>query len=211
MYAATVRVALLVLTVFGVLIAQADARTVRPDYIDAARAAWPGSPCEGRETITVLDDGQMLARYGPSPLGLPYGGMASEGCNVTMRAAIVDSGPGCYVLTHEFGHLAGHPHSDDPRSLMFSAAEHPGVTWDAVYEPCDRAAHPMTLRRARYAVRQHLPGEERVACRWHQRSETADCVARWREWRGKTITLRAVFRVSWRAVFPKVTRTRTLR
>ncbi len=95
----------------------------------AARAAWPGSPCAGREVV-VFSDAEVRAIY-PNPA--TAAAMAYQ--NGSCRVVIADNAPKdlqtfCDVLTHEFGHLAGLGHdaagSDpaDPRVAMSAPPHH---------------------------------------------------------------------------------------
>lgn len=197
------RAAVLVLAALALSITAAPASaTVRADFLAAARQAWPESPCAGREQITVapLEDAHddHGAQYHLSGLAYP------EQCAVTIDAAIANELLGCYVLAHELGHLAtGEWHSTDPYSLMWTATRaHPDARWlaytESTYTPCEQAAHPLTLRGARGAVRAYISadrGTPQVACRWRERGLTARCRARWLEWHGRWRRLRDTFDV----------------
>lgn len=123
--------------------ASADAADTLARALPIARAAWPGSPCAGRETVQITD------RF-VDPSESVIGEADLDGsCNVRIRPGL-DAYDFCVTLVHEFGHLAGRTHAD--------VADHEGVmTGDpwAVrdYSPCDamdretpRQAAAATLR-----------------------------------------------------------------
>lgn len=91
-------------------------------YLPVARAAWPGSPCEGHETVHLRADMVWL-------FGEDYTGFASPAaCEVwlpTGQTAYVF----CTALTHELGHLAGHGHTKAPGIMN-------GTMLPADYQPC---------------------------------------------------------------------------
>lgn len=73
-----------------------------------ARAAWPGSPCEGREVVSLHSSDVMDAR---DAAGMAF---LDGQCHVWISndgPAAVDM---CNRLVHEFGHLAGYGHPDEP-------------------------------------------------------------------------------------------------
>lgn len=51
------------------------------------------------------------------------GGMASPTPCTAEVAADFPADRACFIAVHEYGHLAGKPHSDNPNSVMFRSAE----------------------------------------------------------------------------------------
>lgn len=87
-------------------------------YTPAARSFWSGSPCEGREIVHVVR--RVVSIYP----GARAQAFLDGSCRIQIEARIYYQGGGynfCVVLAHEFGHLAGHDHTDD-ESVMNLAA-----------------------------------------------------------------------------------------
>jgi hypothetical protein len=82
-------------------------------YLETARAYWPGSPCAGRETITLNAEPQIaaLARHNAHGWGDP------NTCHVYLRGGMNPT-TFCLVLAHELGHTAGAEHTN--RGIMNS-------------------------------------------------------------------------------------------
>lgn len=91
--------------------AQAQAGAVFADEIvsqrvlEVARAPWAAySPCHGQELLSVEPNGSLyLHPWAPAQAG-PY---CTIGIEVQMFT-VQDEATLCALLTHEFGHLAGH-------------------------------------------------------------------------------------------------------
>ena len=72
-------------------------------------------------------------------------GLAGDALAATCSVRVVASartwsGPRlCALLQHEFGHLAGRPHTDDPNDVMYEGS----IPWTA---PCTRAFPPPRAR-----------------------------------------------------------------
>lgn len=86
--------------------------------LPVARAAWPDSPCTGREYVAfkapdLVEDGQ-LSYFGDT--GDAYA--LPQGCRVYISTSVLSGYQLCALLVHEFGHLAGQGHSSDPESIM---------------------------------------------------------------------------------------------
>lgn len=89
--------------------------TIPNDAVQAAlpvaRAAWPDSPCRGHELVAIAPVPRSYALL--SPDGPPL-------CKVvisdTQMQAYPDQVPWftCMIMVHEFGHIAGYDHADDP-------------------------------------------------------------------------------------------------
>jgi len=113
----------------------ADSHPELGQVLPTARAAWPDSPCAGREEIAITDT---------LPSGAPDGALGAAAtfagrCLVLLRPVLLRPGWEyglCVAVTHEFGHLAGLGHSDDPADLMHPLLD--GVR----YEPCRLATGP---------------------------------------------------------------------
>lgn len=151
------RVMALTLLVLAVMPAVAGA-AIPPGALGVARAAWPGSPCAGREQVSEV----------PIVLGEPsYAGAAFvAGCRVEVR---VDLPPAtaCTTLVHEFGHLAGYGHPDTgPTPSDYRAAVM--VPVPSLWPSCAALGAPYVLAKdhAVGALRRALPRQRRiVGCR----------------------------------------------
>lgn len=131
------------LAVAAVLVVPAQASAARlplPQITQVARDYWPGSVCAGRETIlrNVVAEpaiAEGLRDYGARPLGLAWTGT----CTVAISPDI-DGNPWifCGVLVHEFGHLAGHAHTDDALDVMAPRFTFPPPACDRFLRGRDR-------------------------------------------------------------------------
>jgi hypothetical protein len=113
----------------------ADSYPELGQVLPTARAAWPGSPCAGREEIAITDTLPPGASEGSLGAAATFGGR----CLVVLKPVLLQPGWGyelCVAVTHEFGHLAGFRHSDDPADLMYPLLD------DVRYEPCRPATKP---------------------------------------------------------------------
>jgi Matrixin len=182
------RIVPLLLTLIAVCaVATADASGQAPatdaarlaQFLPIARAAWPGSPCAGREAVHLSGDAALRAEApaiaGP---GEALNGMAApETCEVWL-ASSMSPRTFCSVLVHEFGHLGGLQHTTTPGDVMNGAG-------DIDYAPCDRATAPPAGELLEDELRSVLPAPRtawRIRCGAKHGSERR-CVAR----RGKRI------------------------
>jgi hypothetical protein len=148
-------------------------------FLPIARAAWPGSPCAGREVVHVAGDdalrAQASALAGP---GEALDGMAApETCDVWLASGLADD-TFCTVLVHELGHLAGRGHTTAPGDVMNGDG-------DIDYRPCDEATAPSTAEMVQAALRSALPAPRaawRITC-GPKRGAERRCVAR----RGRSV------------------------
>lgn len=129
------------------------APTANASYIDVARAQWPGSPCAGREIVTI------------EPLVGVDGLAWKEECRVAIRAGMSEYDT-CLVLVHEIGHLAGQEHGEGvmrpsvrgyfhygcyravPRTHITFAAAKEAIYWLTLGEPihCRRSGYGAVCR-----------------------------------------------------------------
>lgn len=120
--------------------------------IEVARAAYPASPCNGREVYRVVD------RIDDAGDTRAQGAATASSCAVEL--ATRRRGPLlCGLVVHEHGHLAGLAHSDDPADVMHSSAPAPPA--------CEPTARE--LSRAWVAVTRH------VARHWHHGTDAGGC------------------------------------
>jgi hypothetical protein len=70
------------------------------------------------DVSTALDDGTIV--------GFPD----MDGCRVVLTPYGTENGDPCTTIVHEWGHLAGQVHSDDPSSVMY---ESPDPYWRCIY------------------------------------------------------------------------------
>lgn len=104
------------------------------ESIRIARAAWPDSRCAGREIISP--EAPPESGDGDAPGGV------DGSCVVRIRDDL-DPHRFCVALVHEFGHLAGQPHTTS--GVMSNS---PFVE----YAPCNAVAEPLFPISARRAA-----------------------------------------------------------
>jgi hypothetical protein len=144
-------------------------------FLPVARAAWPGSPCAGRETVFLHADAELRAEA-PILTGNPHDaldGMASPSTCEAWLSSGLPAAKFCTVLVHELGHLAGRGHTDTPGDVMNGDG-------DVDYAPCDRLVTPPPGEEALAQIRAVLPAPRaawRIACGARQGAERR-CVAR---------------------------------
>jgi Matrixin len=148
-------------------------------FLPIARAAWPGSPCAGRENVHLAGDPALRAQApaiaGP---GESLNGMAEpDSCEVWLASGMT-ARTFCAVLVHELGHLAGREHTTTPGDVMNGEGD---IDWPA----CDRATQPSATEQVEEELRSVLPAPRaawRVTCGPKRGSERR-CVAR----RGRSV------------------------
>jgi hypothetical protein len=144
-------------------------------FLPIARAAWPASPCAGREVVHLGAAGPLAAeapRVTGSERAMLDGMAGPATCEVWMSGNL-SALTFCTVLVHEFGHLAGHGHSPAPGDVMNGEG-------DVSYRPCERDVTPPPLGRMLDEVRSLLPApraEWRISCGARRAGERR-CVAR---------------------------------
>src|SRR4051812_5670739 len=183
------RIAPLVLTLIAacavVPVSRALARTTATDaarlqqFLPIARAAWPGSPCAGREIVHLAGDAALRAQApviaGP---GEALDGMAEPATCEVWLSSTMTARTFCTVLVHEFGHLAGREHTTTPGDVMNGAG-------DIDYAACDRETEPSATAQVEDELRSVLPAPRaawKVSC-GPKRGSTRRCVAR----RGRSV------------------------
>lgn len=140
---------LLCMLVGGACSAHADDGARLGWFEPIARAAWPGSPCAGREVVHLEADallaaeapyyGALAARYGLNGLAQP------STCEVWLHSGMPPI-QFCVTLTHEFGHLSGRGHTTIPGDVMNGEGD---IQWT----PCDLAVARAARRgRSRWAI-----------------------------------------------------------
>lgn len=119
---------LLGLLAFGVSPAYAQVPELAVSPQNVARAvqiadsAWPDSSCRSQQQVTLADlSGYDDLQAGDRTLGIAF---MDGSCVVQLDSARLNAFRDapmvlCTVLVHEFGHLAGLRHSDDPADVMF--------------------------------------------------------------------------------------------
>ena len=179
------RIASLVLTLIAVCgaVPTAHAWTPPPDddpgrlaaFLPIARAAWPGSPCAGREVIHLTGDAALRA-HAPALTGhtgdVLDGMAAPQTCEVWLASGM-STGTFCAVLVHELGHLTGREHTTTAGDIMNGAGD---IEWPA----CDRATTPPVTATVKEEVRSVLPAPAaawRITC-GRRRGTERRCVAR---------------------------------
>ena len=148
-------------------------------FLPIARAAWPSSPCAGRESVHLGGDlalrAQAPAIAGP---GESLNGMAEpDTCEVWLATGMT-ARTFCTVLVHELGHLAGQSMSPSPFMTSSGAAV-------CSRPACDRATQPSAVEQVEEELRSVLPAPRaawRVTCA-PKRGAERRCVAR----RGRSV------------------------
>jgi len=106
----------------------ATAETRQGRALDVAEETW-GDPCPG--SVDVDFEGMpswVMARA----IERRGSGGARLGCRIVLNDEMRwPFAKFCSVVVHEYGHLAGRPHSDDPESVMYRAYREP-------FAPCRR-------------------------------------------------------------------------
>jgi hypothetical protein len=137
-------------------------------YLPVARAAWPESPCAGRETVNLHADVflaheaavlDQLRGWHAVLTGYAY----PEACTAWLASGL-SARKFCVDLVHEFGHLAGRGHTDAPGDVMNTGVDGAG---EAAYPPCDALTVPPPVEQARIYVRELLPaprGDWAIVC-----------------------------------------------
>jgi hypothetical protein len=184
------RIAPLVLTLIALCVAAPMARayTLPPDddpgrlaaFLPLARAAWPGSPCAGREVVHLAGDA-VLRSQAPALTGQTgdvLNGMASpQTCEIWLTSGMT-ARTFCTVLVHELGHLAGREHTTVSGDIMNADGD---IDWPA----CDHAVAPTVGAMVDDELRDALPAPAaawRITCGPKRGSERR-CVAR----RGRSV------------------------
>ena len=109
---------------------------------DIAAAYWGQAPCSGQVEVawSALDGDVNASSSWENPVG-PYDDPAeNSACRIVFNATSDWDWPKfCTVLVHEYGHLTGHPHSDDRSDVMYPYYQQP-VGQCAPSAPAPRAA-----------------------------------------------------------------------
>jgi hypothetical protein len=127
---------------------------VRRAY-EVATAHWPASHCRGREQVRLASNAQLLAQSSDGVVHedamiAGQAGMRDKRCIAYLNRDLPGWPPValCAVLAHEFGHLAGAPHSTRPGHLM-APIDGRSNRCDAAFPPSPdlpaEPAHPAPL------------------------------------------------------------------
>ncbi|MCW2506070.1 MAG: hypothetical protein JWO79_4354 [Actinomycetia bacterium] len=88
---------------------------------DIARSVWAADPCAGEVTISwmALSPTVNATSTWSNPVGQYDAPAQNTVCAIAFNTAVSwDWVRFCSILVHEYGHLTGHPHDDDPASIM---------------------------------------------------------------------------------------------
>jgi hypothetical protein len=90
--------------------------------IAVAERYWNASPCDGDVALTwrpytpVTEDARA---YWTNPLAFYGAPELNTNCAIVFNSrALLPWSRFCTVVVHEYGHLTGHPHRDDPLDVM---------------------------------------------------------------------------------------------
>lgn len=118
----------------------------------AAAAEFPGAACEGRVHLDIVS-GDEVARITGSAGATGAANISdSINCQMWIKDGLSQH-EACETYVHEYAHLAGFEHSDDPDSAM-NGSEH-CASLLPVY---------LSNKEARSALRQHLGAGWKVTC-----------------------------------------------
>jgi hypothetical protein len=92
------------------------------DYLEVAEAHWgrPAPTCPGPDGVPIPVHAGLYDDPDPDVSARAEVG----GCRIWLDRSFWPAAPreiDCTIITHEWGHLLGFVHSDDPQSLMFEA------------------------------------------------------------------------------------------
>jgi hypothetical protein len=88
--------------------------------IQRAQQYWGKQACNGSILVTkgnLPGDQAGLAQY--DKLTLPTGQVIQQNCHITVDTRHFPNRVYCGIIIHEYGHLLGHDHVDNPRSIMY--------------------------------------------------------------------------------------------
>jgi hypothetical protein len=112
---------------------------------DLARRTWGTDPCGGVVDVSWgTDDPSINARsYWANPQSAYDAPELNVQCRIVFNALLSFDWPKfCTVLVHEYGHLAGHPHSADGPDVMSPIYRAPLASCAAMPDPTTAAAPP---------------------------------------------------------------------
>jgi hypothetical protein len=132
-------------------------------YLTVAWSHWGGPRPSCTVNDTVID---VHAVFFDDPDPTVVARADQPGCRIWLDAGAwgdFDAVGMCAVVVHEWGHLLGHGHADDPRDVMAEEPDHPPAGCARLARSARRpgAAHP----RARCRRRGKHPGRSRRSAR----------------------------------------------
>jgi hypothetical protein len=128
-----------------------------PELLATARAPWTGSPCAGREVVAVVPNGTL-----DDVTGVRVSARAFQdgSCRLALTDRVIhDPVRLCFVLMHEFGHLAGRDHSDNPADVMYGQGfynNQPACGPVSQYVPAPPAAAATKPHEAKRRAKRHV-------------------------------------------------------
>lgn len=157
-----------------------DARAMTPIeqtmVEQAAESAYPGAPCAGKVRVVYMGL-EALRELVQNPPGDYAAGAARQGnddgtCRIYLLPEQMDSYDLCIEYVHEYGHLDGFGHSDDPASVMY-----PGDS-SLSFGPCMPMKTMLTSYFGKLAVKAHVGKGWRISCGpAEEHGETRTCKA----------------------------------
>jgi hypothetical protein len=129
--------------------AYSPAAALFPEASTVAQSFWPDSPCNGREMVALVDPVIGVDASGTEVEVAGKSGIGDPDCRVILKASWTrDPVFACYLMAHEFGHLAGLPDSPDPSNVMygqFKAAPAQCLALETPDAPPTAAAPPVAV------------------------------------------------------------------
>jgi hypothetical protein len=107
---------------------------------EVAERYWGGVPCHGQVAYSWVSslpgDIESTAAWNGSPPGSGGDYGANNSCAIVFSTAWPYDWPRlCTAMTHEIGHLLGHPHASDPQDVMYPSYVAPIAACMSVPDP----------------------------------------------------------------------------
>lgn len=95
---------------------------------EISKSYWQATPCGGQVSIVwmTLGEGTNATSTWTNPVGQYDAPEQNTSCQIAFNKALAwDWTRFCSILVHEYGHLAGRSHAEDPADIMYAFYEAP--------------------------------------------------------------------------------------